>query len=148
MSHTTTVDGIVFNDIDALRLAVRDLQKSGVKCDLVESQPARAYYTNQAGMEGNMDYVLKLHDSPYDVGFRQDAKAKGLTARTDLWGGHVQRILGAPAKEGENAAQAALGKLYQSYAINAATRQAVKQGYAVRRVVKPDGTVQLIMNVH
>lgn len=146
MSHTTEISTIVFNDIDALRLAVRELQAAGVKCELKEKATPRAYYQNQQGM-GPADYVLQLNDCPYDVGFYQDEKAKGLVARTDLFAGHVSRVLGATPQKGENPAQAALGKLYQAYAVNAATRQAAKQGYAVRRVTKADGTVQLIMNV-
>jgi len=146
MSHTTEISSIVFNDIEALRLAVRDLQAAGVKCTLVEKATPRAYYQNQQGM-GAADYVLQLQDCPYDVGFYHDDKAKGYVARTDLFMNHVSRVLGATASAGEKPEQAALGRLYQSYAINAATRQAAKQGYAVRRVTKPDGTVQLIMNV-
>ena len=148
MSHTTEINNIVFNDIDALRLAVADLNKAGVKCDLAEKSTARAYYPNQPGMSGTLDYVLRLHGSRYDVAFVKDEKAKGYVARTDLWGGDVEKVLGAKCAAGENQAQAALGKLYQSYAINAATRQAAKQGYAVRKVTKADSTVQLIMNVH
>lgn len=147
MSHTTEISTIVFNDVEALKLTVRDLQAAGVRCSLEENSTARAYYANQQGMEGTHPYVLRLQDSPYDVAFVQDAKAKGLVARTDLFAGHIQRILGATAQNGENPAQAALGKLYQGYAVNAATRQAAKQGYAVRKVTKADGTVQLIMNV-
>ena len=40
-----------------------------------------------------------------------------------------------------------MGKLYQAYAVNAAVRQAAKQGYRVNRVTRPDGTVQLTMTV-
>lgn len=148
MSHTTTIDSIVFNDIDALKLAVSEMKKAGIKCDLLEKTTARAYYPNQPGMDGTLDYVLRLHDAPYDVAFGHDAKAKGYTARTDFWGGHVAKVLGVQPREGEKAEQAYLGKLYQSYAVNAATRQAARQGYSVRRVTKDDGTVQLVMNVH
>jgi hypothetical protein len=146
VSHTTEISSIVFSDIEALRLAVRDLQKSGVRCELREKATPRAFYNNQQGM-GLADYVLHLHDSPYDVGFYTDSKVKGYVARTDLFLGHVQKVLGAPAQKGEKEEQAALGRLYQAYAVNAATRQAARQGYSCRRVTKADGTVQLIMNV-
>ena len=40
-----------------------------------------------------------------------------------------------------------MGRLYQGYAVNAAVRQATKQGYRVQRSVKADGSIQLTMNV-
>jgi hypothetical protein len=146
MSHTTEISSIVFNDVEALRLAVRDLQSAGVKCTLKEKATPRAYYTNQQGM-GLADYVLELQDSPYDVGFYYDTKLKGLVARTDLFLGHVARVLGVPPQIKETQTQAALGKLYHAYAVQATTRQAARQGYSVRRVTRADGSVQLIMNV-
>ena len=145
MSHTTEISSIVFNDVEALRLAVRDLQKAGVKCTLKEKATPRAYYANQAGM-GPAEYVLELQDSPYDVGFYHDPKVKGLVARTDLFLGHVNKVLGVPARNDEKHEQAALGRLYQAYAVQATTRQAARQGYSVRKVTRADGSVQLIMN--
>lgn len=147
MSHTTEIENIVFNDVGALKLAVKDLQKQGIKCELREKTTARAYYTNQAGMSGTHDYVLHLADSKYDVAFVKDEKAKGYMARTDLFMNSVANVLGVAPQAGESAGQAALGKLNQSYAVHAATRQAAKQGYSVRKVTKPDGTIQLVMNV-
>lgn len=135
---------VVFTDIGALEAAVAELKAKGVKCDLIKGGTPRAYFSNQQGM-GAADYVLKLHDSPYDVGFYQDASVKGMVARTDLYGNHIAGLLGAPALNGESPQQAALGKLYQTYAIHATTRQAAKQGYSVRRNVKADGTVTLIL---
>lgn len=126
---------------------MRDLQAAGVKCSLKEKCKPRAYYQNQAGMDKAADYVLHLDDCPYDVGFYMDDKVKGYVARTDLFAGHIQRVLGAPVSAGEKPEQAAMGRLYHTYAVNAATRQAAKQGYSCRKVTKADGTVQLIMTV-
>ncbi len=146
MSHTSEVSGIVFMDIEALRSAVNELKTKGIKCSLVANSVPRAFYPNQTGL-GLAPWVLKLDDSPYDVGFYQDGKAKGYTARTDLWGGHVSRILGstAPAKTGENPTQVALGRLFQTYAVHAATRKAVQQGMTVKRIDAPDGGVRLVI---
>jgi hypothetical protein len=147
MSHTTTIDSVVFNDIDALKLAVTELQKSGVKCQLKEKATPRAFYANQQGMDA-ADYVLQLADSPYDVGFYKHPTLNGYVARTDMFMGHVEKILGVNPGKNETREQAALGKLNQMYAVNAAARQAARQGYTVRRVTKADGTIQLVMNVH
>ncbi len=147
MSHTTTIDSVVFSDIDALKAAVAELQKSGVKCSLLVNAVPRAYYANQQGM-GEAPFVLKLDDSRFDVGFYYDKDKKGYTPRTDLFGNHVANVLGAKkTQDHETPMQCALGKLNQMYGVHAATRQAVKQGYSVRRSTKPDGTVQLTMIV-
>lgn len=146
MSHTTEIASIVFNDIEALKLTVRDLQRAGVKCTLKSNATPRAYYSTQQGM-GVADYVLELGDSPYDVGFYKQDGGKGYVARTDLFAGHVAKVLGSKADGVAEPAQAALGKLYQGYAVNATTRQAAKQGYKVTRSTAADGTVKLIMTV-
>lgn len=142
MSHTTEIGSIVFTDIAALEAAVKDLNAAGVRCSLVKNAVPRAFYQDQQGM-GKADYVLKLDNCRFDVGFYHDEAKKGYVARTDLWGGHISAVLGAQAKEGEDTTQAAMGKLYQAYGVQAVTRQAARQGYSVRKVVKPDGTISL-----
>lgn len=142
MSHNTTIDEIVFTDIDALKMAVADLNKLGIKSRLVENEVPRAY---SSGQMGKAPYVLKLENGQYDVGFYFDRDKKGYVATADFYQGHIQKQIGATVRKGESAAQGQMGKLFQSYAVNAATRQAVRQGYSVRRVNKSDGGVQLIM---
>jgi hypothetical protein len=144
MSHTTEINNIVFADIEALKAAVNELNSKGIKCTLVKGGTPRAYYQNQQGM-GAADYTLQLDGSPYDIGFYTDKEKKGLVARTDLFMGHVARVLGAQASAGESQAQAALGQLYQTYAIHAATRKAVQQGMSVKRVNNADGSVRLVV---
>lgn len=145
MSHTTQIDSVAFTDISALEAAVAELNKAGVRCTLKKNATPRAFYENQTGL-GPAPMVLTLTDAPYDVGFYENGKG-GYVARTDLWGGHVAKVLGAASQGKETVAQAALGKLYQAYAVNAAIRQATRQGYRVQRITKADGTVQLTMNV-
>lgn len=142
MSHTTTISKIVFTDKAALRSAIKELKQNGVKCDLLENATPRAYYDNQQGL-GTAPMVVKLHDARYDIGLYQNDELKGLEARTDFYGGTVQKVLGAKARAGEDQDQARIGKLYQMYGIHAATRKATQQGFMVRRSTKADGTVQL-----
>lgn len=144
MSHTSEISNIVFSDVAALKAAVTELSSKGIKCALVADATPRAYYSNQQGM-GKADYVLQLQDAPYDVGFYKTGKGQGMVARTDLFGGHISRILGANPAKGESAQQAALGKLNQTYAIHAATRKAVQQGMTVQRVNNSDGSVRLVV---
>lgn len=145
MSHTSEISAVAIVDIGALEATVAELKASGIRCSLLKNVKPRAYYENQQGM-GVAPFVLKLDDSRYDVGFYENGKG-GYVARTDLFGGDIQRLLGAAKGEKETAQQAAIGKLYQGYAVNAAVRQATKQGYRVQRSVKADGSIQLTMNV-
>ena len=144
MSHTTEISNIVFSDTAALTAAIKELAAKGVKCSLVKGGVPRAFYPNQPGM-GEADYVLRLEDSPYDVGFYHDKEKKGMVARTDLFAGRVAAVLGTTTTGTESAQQAALGKLYQMYAIHAATRKAVQQGMTVSRVNNTDGSVRLVV---
>jgi hypothetical protein len=61
-------------DIRALRETVKELQRQGVKCELLEKAQPRMYYEDQLqrqlGQSSEIcDYVLNLKDSWYDVGF-------------------------------------------------------------------------------
>ena len=141
MSHTTTITGVTIKDIPALRAAIEELKSKGVKCDLLENAVPRAYFDNQQGM-GKADYVVKLHESRFDIGLYKN-KDNEYEARTDLHANQVANVLGAKAGKGEDARQAAMGKMFQMYAVHAATRKAMQQGYKVQRVVKQDGTIQL-----
>lgn len=144
MSHTTKIDSVQITDVAAIVLAVRDLNAAGVVCSLVENETPRAYYSRQAGM-GKANYVLRLAQCDYDVGlYKTDS---GYEARTDLYMDKVAKVLGAKAKDGERAEQAAIGKFLQAYAVNATIRQAATKGYKVSKTVKSDGTVQLTLNV-
>ncbi len=141
MSHTTEIKDIVFSDIEALRAAVADLNKMGVKCTLKEKATPRMY---SPGQLPEAPYVLNLTNASYDVGFYFDKAMGGYIAKTDFFGGTVAKQLGAKTSGKESQNQGYMGKLYQAYAVAAASRQAIRQGYSVRRVTKPDGSIQLI----
>jgi pyridoxine 5'-phosphate synthase PdxJ len=142
MSHTTTIGSIIISDVQALNAAITELKAEGVNCDLLEGVKARAYYADQKGME-NPDFTIKLHDGKYDVGLYKTSDGKGYEAKADFYAGNIERILGVQAGEGDDPYQAKMGKLYQKYAIHAATRKAVQQGMTVNRINNADGTVQL-----
>lgn len=145
MSHTTTVNDIVISDIDALRAAIAELSTKGIAISLEKGGVPRAYFPNQTGM-GEADYVVKLTSCRYDIGLYKDNALKGYVARTDLFGGYVNSVLGVPMVPGVKPEQAAMGKLYNMYAVHAATRKAVKQGYSVKRVNATDGSVKLVVS--
>lgn len=82
MSNTIIVTAVAIRDIESLKLAVKELQAAGINCSLVEKAVPRLYYPEQlqkSVADGGLgrstdvcDYVLKLDDSPYDVGFIKD----------------------------------------------------------------------------
>lgn len=135
MSHTTTVASIQITSISALRTALGILAQEGIRAELIEDAVPRAYFRNQQGM-GRADYVIKLHDCPYDIGLYQK-KEGGYEARTDLWANEVSRLLGVPG----NTPQHAMGKLYNRYAVAAIQEQAEEQGFDYETAMQADGTV-------
>lgn len=108
---------------------------------LAENAKPRAYFSNQAGMEV-APYVLQLPDAKYDIGL-YPAEGGGYEARTDFWGGSVEKVLGVQACSVDSRDQAKMGKLYQYYALNAAEEQAIQQGYQTRRVAAEDGAIHV-----
>ncbi len=143
MSHTTKIAGIKITEVSALRKAVTELAKSGIRIELLENAKPRAYSEGQAGM-GVADFVIKLADATYDIGLYKQADGS-YEPRTDFYNGSVERVLGAQASKKENAIQAKLGKLMQMYGIHAATEKATKQGYSVRRQAGKDGELKLVL---
>lgn len=147
MSHTTTLKSLVIRDVDAIKSAVADLQKKGVKCRLVENERPRMYYATQ---HKECAYVLKLDDSAYDVGF--DRQPDGTyTPVFDEWRGYVANAIGAAganAKTAEERALAAIGQFSQGYATHAAINQAVMAGYSVDSVeTDAEGNVHVMIAV-
>lgn len=130
MSHTTTLKTIQFRDMEALAAAVEFLKEKGLNATLKQNVKPRMYYANQHGV---CDYVLQLHDSPYDIGF--DKQKDGSYAPAfDSWGGHIQKQVGNPSSceipttaEGKQAA--AVASLLNAYGTMAAKRELENSGY-------------------
>lgn len=144
MSHTSTIDTVVITDEHALRAAVHELKQNGIDCDLLENAIPRSYYgSKQEGLSAPATFVVRLNKSRYDVGLYPRQGMAGYEARADLFAGDVAKQLGVTPHAGENIEQAALGKLYNMYAVHQATRSAIAKGYRVQRTNNQDGSVQL-----
>lgn len=151
MSHTTQIKGLAIKDVSAMRAAVQELNRQGIRCELVENHKPRMYYDDQLRRHGygkeTADLCLKLKDSRYDVGFMK--QADGTYAPVfDTWEGYVADQLGAscpmPNTE-EGRAQHAIGKFCQSYAVEAAKNAAISQGYMVEAAdIDQNGNVNLV----
>lgn len=147
MSHTTTLRGVQIRDIAALSSAVADLKAKGVNCDLISNARPRMYYGNQHGV---CDYVLKLPNSQYDVGF--DRQADGSYAPVfDEWAGSVAGQIGATCPmptSAEGKVQRQIGQLLQNYAKHAAINAAVAQGHTVESCTQDEeGNLNLVLAV-
>lgn len=142
MSHTSTVKSIKIQSITALRAALAELHASGVQCSLVEGGTPRAYFTNQDGM-GKADYVIALPGATYDIGLYKTQDGNGYEARTDFFGGSIERLIGCKASSPESQQQARMGKLFQLYGVHAATEAARRKGHTVRRIAGADGKIKL-----
>lgn len=143
MSHTSAVKSIAITSVEALRAAVTELNAMGVKCSLLADATPRAFYADQKGL-GKADFVLKLDNSRYDVGFYK-SKDGGYEVRTDFWGQDVKGQLGAPASDKGKQEQAQLGKLFQAYGIHAAMIEARKKGYMATRQKGADGVEKVVI---
>jgi len=144
LSHTTTVRSVKITDINALQLAITQLKAEGVNIDLLQNAVPRMYYNNQ---HGKCAYVVKLHNSPYDVGLELQADGSYIPV-FDEFSGHVAKQIGAKRaiKRGEETAQHALGNLLQKYAVNVAVNTASMQGYIVESTeVDTDGNVHITL---
>lgn len=141
MSHTSKISSIKIQSIPALRKALLELNKQGVKCTLEENASPRAYSVNQAGL-GKADYVIRLPDARFDVGLYKDEKGC-YEARTDFFLGSVEKVLGVAPSSKQAAEQAKLGKLFQRYSLCAAEESARSKGLMCRRIEKANGLVQL-----
>ncbi len=144
MSHTTHIKSVAITDMAALSAAVEGLKAKGIKCDLVQDQKPRMYFGNQ---HGKCDYVLKLHDCPYDVGFDKQADGSYVPV-FDEWAGNIKKQLGVNMKcdNANDRTLTHIGQLMQGYATEAATNAAIAQGYYVESSeIDAQGNVQLIV---
>jgi len=125
MSHFTDIKPkTVLKNVQALEMACKELG-----LELMKDGVARGY----AGQTTKGDYVIKLK-GPYDVALVQSEN--GYAIRTDWWGGHVEREIGKNA-----------GRLLQEYGVAAATMEARKKGYLVKKNVMQDGSIKLTVGV-
>lgn len=142
MSHNVTFDGVKIEDIDALRDAINELAKDGVKISLNESGTFRTW----PGQPNKADYTIQLADSNHDVGLIKQPDGTYLPV-FDPYGGGVARSLGAEAQfcpVNDGGAARNLGKLVQTYATCKAEREAASMGLmTTRNYDKASGKVML-----
>lgn len=140
MSHTTKVTSVPFKDMSAVRTAVEELNRQGVKCRLVEKEKPRMYYTTQHGV---CDYVVRLEESPYDVGLEKE-KNGTYSLVFDSWQGHIARHLAPKVPVAKDSPIKPVARLVQEYSKAAAVNVARSKGHVVTGChITPQGHIQL-----
>lgn len=139
MSHTTKINAIEIRDVAAVAAAIKDMIADGKKLELIANAKPRAYFNNQNGM-GQADFVVKLHNAPYDLGlYKQEDGSYEI--RTDFWAGKVERELGVKPFQ---TPQQKLGQFYQAYSTAVVMNKLKASGKMVSRIKAKDGSVKLV----
>lgn len=106
------------------------LKAKGINCDLLENTKPRMYSNRQSP---ECEYVLRLHDGSYDVGFKQQ-KDGTYTPVLDTWNNQVSNQIGATCpmpNTAEGRAQHAIGQFHHEYSKAATINAALQQGFTV-----------------
>ncbi len=148
MSHTTTLRSVAIRDASAIRAAASALKAKGINCDLIENASPRMYGSHQTMQ---CEYVLKLNDGTYDVGFKLQ-KDGTYSPVFDEYQRHVGGQIGANVdvcpmpKTQDGKAQHQIGQFMQAYTEAATINAAVAQGYSVESTVTDaEGNVHLTL---
>lgn len=148
MSHTSTIKGIAITDPAVMNKAVQNLQAKGVNCSLIQNATPRMYYRHQEAEVGVCDFVLKLPNAKYDVGFKKQDDGS-YAAIFDEWANSVAGQVGATCAiptTPEERSLWAIGQFAQEYAQEAAIKAAAAQGYMVQSAnTDADGNVNLVL---
>ena len=156
MSHVTKLKSVPIRDGKALLAAVKELQKLGVKCELEQNAKPRLWSDSQAQQLGDCEYVLRLKDARFDVGFKAEYEEKNgrkvlkqYNAYTDTYGGSVAKAIGMDVSQlpkGTSYETAAMARLSQLYTKHATLNQARAMGYSARQIKQSaDGSLQIVL---
>jgi hypothetical protein len=147
MSHNVKVAGVIFDDIDTLETAFKNLQREGAidHCAIFTRTPFAMRGWN--GRTENVDMGIKLPNEAYDVGFRHTAEGfqpyfeHGFAPRGIAADRGSQDINGNTCSLYDG--PAVVGKLSQEYRLLQLERNANREGLMTRRVSKEKGKIAL-----
>jgi len=162
MSHTTSIKTVAIKSITAVRAAVEELNRKGIRCELRENSVPRMYYPNQLQMHKGRkneiaDAVIHLPGSRYDVALLKQEDGS-YECVFDDWQKEVAKVLGQPFKgttehwsgnrpDTEQTLHS-VGKFLQEYSVCAAVEAATMAGYSVLgHSTDANGCVQLQISV-
>lgn len=164
MSHNVQITGIKINNLDALDEACAELRREGIDVTLDRGTPgarAKTFRTYTHGSNATKaDHVIRLGKCRYDIGLIQQPDGHYQPIYDNSLGLSVECQIACAAKPGnqfnfrtitdkaelELAAKGhGVGKLMQRYTAVVAERTARLRGFATRRVVANDGTIELVL---
>jgi hypothetical protein len=160
MSHTTLVKTVQIKSESALKAMATELRRLGIDVELVANAVPRLYYKDQIARTlvrdkkpmrfhqnvEECDYVLKVKDSFYDIGFLKDNEGNYVPLFDDFpYGSPHDSHLNAgkkPLKEVlgtrppsdctmEDLHSYSIGKAMQMYSLAAATEACTDSGYSI-----------------
>jgi len=107
MSHTTTYKDIEIKSVQLLQQAVEFLKNEQVvgkkiNCTLEQNAKPRMYYQNQLykhKRKETVDFVLRLHDCNYDIGFDWDEQTQTYELYYDNWNDYIRKEIGYYGEE-------------------------------------------------
>ena len=161
MSHTTTVKSVQIKSVSALKQMAKNLVQKGLNVELLQNSVPRMYYRDQiartlkaqgkkmqyhANVE-ECDYVLRVKDAFYDIGFLKDDEGNyvplfddfsfpspHLVGHPDVGTKPLKALVGTAAPIGTPVAEAvsySIGKVMQEYSLCAATEACLEAGYSI-----------------
>jgi hypothetical protein len=150
VSHVVAHPDVCFTDFDALRSACEESGlefREGQKTWKYWGSWANDYHAKDAAYKHGIDpkdygkgvhaIAVKGDKDAYEIGLVKSPLGTGWMPVYDFFGSHGKKIQAAAGKQ--------LEKLKGKYAEHAIRNQAQRQGHAVRRVVTPQGQVQMIV---
>lgn len=168
MSHSTLIKSVPIKDLQALRQAVSELAKRGVRCELQQNAEPRMYYPQQLKKDmgratAEANYVLCLHDAYYDVALVEN-KEGHLEPVFDDYGspsysvpatqtgkGPIKQYIGLPVPQDtpyDERLSYSIAQFLQLYTKHATINAARAQGYMIENTeMDAKGNIQITIDV-
>lgn len=141
MSHNTIIKEMKVTDLNALRRAVTELSREGVKIGLNESGTFRTWQ----GQPNKCDVTVELPNEQFDVGFTKQKDGTYLPVFDHMLDRNSS--IACDWRGGYHAGHNgdAIAKLIQRYGVCAAETKLANEGYATQRVINAkDKSIKLV----
>jgi len=142
MSHNVIIDNVKIASLPALRIAIGELIKEGVRVSLDET--ARTFRTYH-GQPNHCDIAIKLPTEQYDVGLvKQPDGSYAPVFDSDLARNHQIACEWTPG-DYKNRDRGTIGKLMQRYSACAVEYEMAMSGHTTRREAGKDGEIEVVV---
>ena len=143
MSHNVLINNIKIASLPALRMAIQELTREGVKISLDEGTNTFRTYPGQSN---KCDLAIRLPNEPFDIGLvKQQDGSYAPVFDNMLAGNKTISCPWTPGDNRENRDRGSIGKLMQRYSVCAVEYEMNMAGHSVQRVPGADGSIQLMV---